>query len=109
MYFESISSYDGAHNLTDTGWNDDYGIFLYVCEDRYYDSSDEKYYCSKIYFQREGTLNITNYEFNFWGTRLTSITTKLTGVVLEQINNSGAPVAGGGCFKIKDTTLNYEE
>ena len=105
LYGDGIDVGEGTYNLASYDWNDDYGVFLYVCEDRYYDSYYGEYYCSKIYFQREGTLQITDYELNWSNAYLESFEAKLYGVVLEQINSSGDPVSGGSCLKILNTTL----
>ena len=98
------------YNLADYDWNDylndNYGVFLYLCEDYYYDDSDQAY-CTKRYFQKEGTFQITNFELNAIGYMLASFEAKLYGVVLEEIYNSGNPVPGGPCLKIQNTTLTY--
>lgn len=113
LYMNGVDSdlEEGPYNLADYDWNDylndDYGVFLYACEDYYYDDYDMEYYCTKLYFQREGTLIITDFELNLTGSKLSSFEGTLYGVVLEEIYNSGNPVPGGKCLKIKDTTVEY--
>ena len=108
LYMDGVDSdlVEGPYNLADYDWNDylnyNYGVFLHVCEDRYYDS--DQAYCTKLYFQREGTLQITKFELGGLF-RLDSFEGTLYGAVLEQIDSSGNPVPGGPCFKIRNTTL----
>ena len=106
LYFELYGSIDvGTYNLAASHWNDDSGVFLYVCEDIYYDDFDQAY-CTKLYFQRAGAFQITKFELSFAG-QLDSFEAALYGVVLEQIDSSGNPVPGGSCIKIPNTTFTY--
>ena len=113
LYMDGVDSdlEEKPYYLEDYDWNDylndNYGVFLYLCEDRYYDYDDGVYYCTKLYFQREGTFIITDFELNLASTWLKSFEATLYGVVLEEIYNSGNPVPGGSCIKIWNTTLTY--
>ena len=99
---ETDFDYDGTYYLAGTNSSDLKGLFLYI-----YDGGTIKY------FQREGVVNVTSYYEDYFFWIEFSITAHLSGVVLEEVTidsdtNESAPVTGGKCLKIKDTTVEYE-
>lgn len=91
--------YEGTYILAGTNWSNLKGLFLYVKEG------------TKTFFQKKGTVEVGYSE---WGLTHYSISPKLSGVVLEEVEidsdtNVSKPVDDGTCLKIKDTEFYYSE
>ena len=89
---------NGTYNLSGTNYSEDGILDIIVLEDG----------GVKYYFQREGTVVISNYNASTH-----NIKAELKNVILEEVTLNGSPlpvstpVSNGACLKVKDTTISY--
>lgn len=89
---------NGTYNLSGTNYSEDGILDIIVLEDD----------GVKYYFQREGTVVISNYNASTH-----NIKAELKNVILEEVTLNGSPlpvstpVSNGACLKVKDTTVSY--
>ncbi|MBP5405521.1 hypothetical protein J6Z19_00020 [bacterium] len=90
----------GTHELAGTNYADDSGIFIFL-----YDETESDDY--KTYFQKKGQVIITAYDEETMSITAEFKDIKLQEVTVEDSTYFTAPVTGGKCLSVQNTTFTY--